>query len=165
MVAVTRGKQKALAPERQTTNGVTTGTIKSGNISEISKYRPSRSGNKPLKSDKKTDQTLWRLKDDHGRQTWHFLTEEDAKEWPQSFADKYFLNLPLVSINFDLYPNFITNRLAGCTNTPETHHSPRFGQERTRVLSAPPARGRKLGIRIWRTTLSHDRHHRRLDRN
>jgi hypothetical protein len=45
----------------------------------------------------KTDYTKWRLLDEAGRQTWHYLTDEQAKEWPQSFADKYFLNMrPLV---------------------------------------------------------------------
>lgn len=45
----------------------------------------------------RTDFTRWRLLDEKGRQTWHYLEDdEDAKEWPQSTADKYFLGLPLV---------------------------------------------------------------------
>ncbi|KAF3920313.1 hypothetical protein AA313_de0210112 [Arthrobotrys entomopaga] len=40
-----------------------------------------------------TDYTRWRLKDDHGRQTWHYLSEEEAKKWKQSTADRYFLGL------------------------------------------------------------------------
>ncbi|EPS39819.1 hypothetical protein H072_6275 [Dactylellina haptotyla CBS 200.50] len=40
-----------------------------------------------------TDYTRWRLKDDHGRQTWHYISEEEAKKWKQSTADKYFLGL------------------------------------------------------------------------
>ncbi|KAF3941061.1 hypothetical protein ABW19_dt0204546 [Dactylella cylindrospora] len=40
-----------------------------------------------------TDYSRWRLKDDHGRQTWHYLSEEEAKKWKQSTADKYFLGL------------------------------------------------------------------------
>lgn len=45
----------------------------------------------------KTDATRWRLKDDESRHTWHYLEDDDeAKEWPQSYADKYYLNLPLV---------------------------------------------------------------------
>ncbi|KAK6354590.1 Lanosterol synthase (Oxidosqualene--lanosterol cyclase) [Orbilia brochopaga] len=40
-----------------------------------------------------TDYSRWRLKDDHGRQTWHYLSEAEAKEWKQSTADKYFLGL------------------------------------------------------------------------
>ena len=51
---------------------------------------------KPLLSER-TDYTRWRLLDERGRQTWHYLEDdEDAKEWPQSTADKYFLGLPLV---------------------------------------------------------------------
>ena len=39
----------------------------------------------------------WRLLDERGCQTWHYLeTDEKAKAWPQSIADKYFLGLPLV---------------------------------------------------------------------
>lgn len=43
-----------------------------------------------------TDYSRWRLKADHGRQTWHYLTEEQSKEWKQSTADKYFLGLDTV---------------------------------------------------------------------
>ncbi|KAJ9134279.1 Terpene cyclase/mutase family member [Pleurostoma richardsiae] len=43
-----------------------------------------------------TDHTRWRMKDDAGRHTWHYLEDdEDAEEWPQSYADKYYLGLPL----------------------------------------------------------------------
>jgi lanosterol synthase len=46
----------------------------------------------------KTDHTRWRLKDDRGCQTWHYLkTDEEIKAWPQSTADKYFLGLDTVS--------------------------------------------------------------------
>ncbi|UNI18563.1 Lanosterol synthase [Purpureocillium takamizusanense] len=44
----------------------------------------------------KTDPTRWRLKDDDSRHTWHYLPDaKAAKEWPQSFAEKWYLNLPL----------------------------------------------------------------------
>jgi hypothetical protein len=45
----------------------------------------------------RTDYSLWRLKVKHGRQTWHYLTPEEAKEWPQSITDKYHLGLETVS--------------------------------------------------------------------
>ena len=49
------------------------------------------------KLSKRTDYTRWRLLDEEGRQTWHYLEDdEDVKEWPQSIADKYFLDLPTV---------------------------------------------------------------------
>ncbi|CAO2647397.1 Nn.00g083190.m01.CDS01 [Neocucurbitaria sp. VM-36] len=49
---------------------------------------------KTKSGDEKTDYTRWRLKDDRGCQTWHYLeSEEEVKAWPQSTADKYFLGL------------------------------------------------------------------------
>lgn len=50
--------------------------------------------------DQKTDYSRWRLKDDRGCQTWHYLqTAEEVKAWPQSAADRYFLGLETVRIN------------------------------------------------------------------
>lgn len=44
-----------------------------------------------------TDITRWRCVDEDGRLTWQYLEDdEDAKEWPQSFADKWYLGLDLV---------------------------------------------------------------------
>lgn len=56
----------------------------------------------PLQSEKagheKTDYTRWRLKDDRGCQTWHYLSSvEEVKAWPQSAADKHFLGMDTVS--------------------------------------------------------------------
>ncbi|KAL7266757.1 Lanosterol synthase (Oxidosqualene--lanosterol cyclase) [Rhizina undulata] len=42
---------------------------------------------------RKTDPTRWRLKSEKGRQTWHYLSEEETEKWPQSVADKYHLGL------------------------------------------------------------------------
>ncbi|ETS80174.1 hypothetical protein PFICI_07703 [Pestalotiopsis fici W106-1] len=43
-----------------------------------------------------TDITRWRCMDEDGRLTWHYLEDdEEAKEWPQSFADKWYLGLDL----------------------------------------------------------------------
>ncbi len=45
----------------------------------------------------KTDRSRWRMLDDEGRHTWHYLEDDEkAKEWPQSYADKWYLGLPLV---------------------------------------------------------------------
>jgi hypothetical protein len=45
----------------------------------------------------KTDYSRWRLLDESGRQTWHYLTDDsEVKKWPQSVADKYHLGLPTV---------------------------------------------------------------------
>ncbi|PGH09413.1 hypothetical protein AJ80_07688 [Polytolypa hystricis UAMH7299] len=49
----------------------------------------------PSANDENTDHSRWRLLDDQGRQTWHYLkTDEEIEEWPQTYADKYFLGLP-----------------------------------------------------------------------
>ena len=49
--------------------------------------------------DPKTELKRWRLLDDHGRQTWHYLTsDEEEKAWPQTTADKYFLEIPTVCL-------------------------------------------------------------------
>lgn len=50
--------------------------------------------------DTKTDYTRWRLRDDRGRQTWHYLeSDEECEKWPQTVADKYFLGLPTVYLS------------------------------------------------------------------
>jgi lanosterol synthase len=44
-----------------------------------------------------TDLGRWRLKNDRGRQTWHYLhTDEEVQQWPQTTADKYHLGLDTV---------------------------------------------------------------------
>ncbi|KAI9094363.1 terpene synthase [Phlyctochytrium arcticum] len=42
-----------------------------------------------------TDLTRWRLRVDDGRQTWHYLSESEAKKCPQTDVDKYWLGLGL----------------------------------------------------------------------
>ena len=56
-------------------------------------------------NDQRTDLTRWRLKDDRGRHTWHYLeTEEDLKAWPMSTADEYYLGLDTVKpLNMNLH--------------------------------------------------------------
>lgn len=50
-----------------------------------------------VNGDQKTDYRRWRLRDDRGCQTWHYLhSEEEVKEWPQSAADRYFLGMETV---------------------------------------------------------------------
>ena len=44
-----------------------------------------------------TDIDRWRLLDERGQQTWHYLeTDVEVKAWPQSLADRYHLGLPIV---------------------------------------------------------------------
>ncbi|KAF1967466.1 terpene synthase [Bimuria novae-zelandiae CBS 107.79] len=41
-----------------------------------------------------TDHSRWRMKDDRGTQTWHYLESDDeVKAWPQSRADKWYLGM------------------------------------------------------------------------
>ncbi|KAI0906077.1 oxidosqualene:lanosterol cyclase [Ustulina deusta] len=41
-----------------------------------------------------TDRTRWRLLDESGRLTWHYLEDDEAAEkWPQSTADRWYLGL------------------------------------------------------------------------
>ncbi|KAF2203923.1 terpene synthase [Delitschia confertaspora ATCC 74209] len=48
----------------------------------------------PQEHHEKTDYSRWRLRDDHGTHTWHYLeTDEEIKAWPQTTADKYFLGM------------------------------------------------------------------------
>ncbi|KAF2769775.1 ERG7, lanosterol synthase [Teratosphaeria nubilosa] len=43
-----------------------------------------------------TDLRRWRLRDDRGRQTWHYLADdEELKKWPITTADKYFVGLEI----------------------------------------------------------------------
>jgi hypothetical protein len=47
--------------------------------------------------EQKTDYSRWRLLDEQGRHTWHYLTtDEQVKAWPQTTADKFHLGLPTV---------------------------------------------------------------------
>ncbi|KAK5137712.1 hypothetical protein LTR08_007283 [Meristemomyces frigidus] len=44
--------------------------------------------------DPKTDVARWRLRDDRGCHTWHYLqSDEELKQWPQTKADKYHMGL------------------------------------------------------------------------
>lgn len=65
-------------------------------------------------TDARTDYTRWRLLDERGRQTWHYLSDdEEAEEWPQTIADKWFLGLPTVR-----HPSNLPCRLCNSLLTP-----------------------------------------------
>ncbi|KAL6876157.1 lanosterol synthase [Trichoderma longibrachiatum] len=70
-----------------------------GNGSAKSRKRASDDGDsfpKRPRLEAKTDLTRWRVKDDDSRHTWHYLADDKAAaEWPQSYAEKWYLNLPL----------------------------------------------------------------------
>lgn len=116
---------------------------------------------KPVLSER-TDHTRWRMLDEKGRQTWHYLQDdEDAKEWPQSTADKYFLGLPTVSFSPDNIAHFSrstgTSRFANCENPS------RYCEERSRFLQEPPTSAWELGLRIWWTSVLASRTRRYMD--
>ena len=53
--------------------------------------------NRTAVTDPTTDLQRWRLRNERGRQTWHYLTtDKELEAWPQTVADKHFLGLPLV---------------------------------------------------------------------
>ena len=48
-----------------------------------------------------TDPERWRLLDEQGRQTWHYLrTDAETEKWPQTTYDRHHLGLPIVSTFF-----------------------------------------------------------------
>jgi lanosterol synthase len=58
------------------------------------------------RQDERTDKTRWRLKDEQGRHTWHYLeTDEQINEWPQSVVDKHHLGLDTVGILHSMLPS------------------------------------------------------------
>lgn len=70
-----------------------------GNAVQGEKKSYNGTGTAPNAEDQATDIQRWRLLDQRGQHTWHYLeTDEEVKAWPQSTADRYHLGLPLVCI-------------------------------------------------------------------
>jgi lanosterol synthase len=81
---------------------------------------------KRARIEERTDYSRWRMRDDEGRQTWHYLEDDEAvKKWPQTSADKYFLGLPLVSVLVHLLCC-----IPSITNQPGPTGSPRASEGR-----------------------------------
>ena len=56
-------------------------------------------GHKLQTQDQRTDRSRWRLLDESGRHTWHYLeTDKEIEAWPQTHADKYHMGLSIVSL-------------------------------------------------------------------
>jgi len=72
---------------------------KRGQANGHSNGRLNGSISKPARiEDPKTDYSRWRLRDDRGIQTWHYLqTDEEMRAWPQTVADRHFMGLDTVS--------------------------------------------------------------------
>ncbi|KAI9844859.1 MAG: Lanosterol synthase (Oxidosqualene--lanosterol cyclase) [Thelocarpon superellum] len=64
--------------------------------SEVSsnRGRPSKAASTHKTLDATTEPSRWRLLDEAGRQTWHYLSLDEVESWPQTVADKYHLGLP-----------------------------------------------------------------------
>jgi lanosterol synthase len=92
-------RKSTKVPSPRAVNGHTTSAEKRPIEGDIENEKPA----KRTKLPSRTDYSRWRLLDEKGRQTWHYLEdEEEAKNWPQTTADKYFLGLPTVGpINLD----------------------------------------------------------------
>jgi lanosterol synthase len=89
MVVKKRTKGTKAAPEPVLEKGDTKKRIAHGGDNDHDTKRP--------RTEEQTDLARWRVRDDESRHTWHYLEDDDElKEWPQSYAEKYFLNLPLV---------------------------------------------------------------------
>ena len=48
-----------------------------------------------------TDLSRWRLKSTKDSYRWLYLSISDAERQPQSFAERYFLGIPAVSLVFE----------------------------------------------------------------
>lgn len=100
-------KSSGMTPEASTATATATATS-TATVSPVNSRSNERNGAatngngadhdaKRRKVAQPVDKTRWRLKSDDGCHTWHYLDDDKAaKEWPQSYADKWYLDLPLV---------------------------------------------------------------------
>jgi hypothetical protein len=87
--------QTRKATEKATNRSAVNGAARSSAVSTDAKLKSSAYHVELL--DQKTAYSRWRLLDEQGRHTWHYLTtDEQVKAWPQTIADKYHLGLPTV---------------------------------------------------------------------
>lgn len=103
--------------------------------------KDSRSFPKLPRIEEKTDSTRWRLKDDDSRHTWHYLADDKAAEdWPQSYAEKWFLNLPLVqkSSSSTWLLIKLTPNLVGSPRAPQTREPDSCCEKWPRILRKTP---------------------------
>lgn len=100
------------------------------------------------------DRTRWRMKADGGRHTWHYLDDAAAAEqWPQSYADKWYLDLPMVR-GMPLYPNLVLviawpltkYVLAGLARPSPAESADRRRPQWLGILRAPPATSWTMGL-------------------
>lgn len=81
------------------------------NGNSVTYNEKSQNGSSDFTTKSATDLTRWRLLDERGRQTWHYLTtDEEIKAWPQSIADKHHLGIPLVKMPSSLLTFYCAER-------------------------------------------------------
>lgn len=122
----------------QKANGAATGT--DGPRSTLNGHaKQERAG-----PDERTDINKWRLRDDRGRQTWHYLeSDEEVAKWPQTIADRHFLNLPTVgALVFNLFPLRSLRMIQESATSSESEHAFISGAKWSFVLFKTPVAAR-----------------------
>ena len=124
-----------------------------------------------------TDLERWRLLDERGRQTWHYLsTDEAVQAWPQTVVDRHHLGLPLVrklecieNLFFFFFLGALMEnsnkqypiikqtanegymlRYTGSTEPPPRANAFGFRHQRRHLFRSAAASTRQLGQRVWR---------------
>lgn len=92
------------------------------------RMRRNRGG--PYKTKPATDLARWRLRNVEGRQTWHYLSQEESKKWPQNLAEKHHLGLPIVSLLLTNKPCYVTTIIFSLFFHQRTHWHQRFQNRR-----------------------------------
>lgn len=100
----------------------------------------------PAAQNERTDRSRWRLKDEQGRHTWHYLeTDEQVKEWPQSVVDKHHLGLDTVS---STHPVQLQTNVPGTARPSFSLKTFSSNRQRPHILLSNTAPGRPLGNRV-----------------
>ena len=107
-------------------------------------------------ADQRTDPRRWRMLDEGGRHTWHYLlSEEQAKAWPQSTADKWYLGLPTVSQTPTKRSSTAADsKIAGTAHAGRGRDTFSFSAECHFLLLPPATPTWQLGLRVWRSSVS-----------
>ncbi|KAI0376504.1 terpene synthase [Hypomontagnella monticulosa] len=98
MVVTTRSSRSTKAngssPSNGNANGHTNGTASKKQLKKRASDDELETTPKRPRLEEKTDITRWRMLDEKGRHTWHYLEDDESVErWPQSYADKWYLGL------------------------------------------------------------------------
>ena len=112
--------------------------------------------------DLRTDPARWRLRVCEGRNTWHYLDDDDAAAaWPQTIADRHHLNTvrvraPIRQASRPMPLAYSTPRVCmrdGCRGDAAAGRRPRGRAQDVPLLCQDADRGRPLGVRLRRPAL------------